>query len=339
MDLLYSMSLAPDAMGGNKVLRIIRLARLVRLSRVFKVTKLLRKYEDQFNLNPALLRVFMVFSSMAFLAHFHACMFYYIGAMASTDRGEGDESWVERYCPGDGRRCLSAMSYSEKYTAALYWSFTTMCTVGYGDVTPAMRRPNELTWAMVTQLVGATVFAYSISSMVELLASMDLPDKLRKEDMAALRDYLASLAWGPRRTSRHRLMRVVRRVYTQHLGFRSVFPEQELLLDLPPYIRNQVLRHSYRSLSLALPALSLMDRTFRGSFPLIAQRMRWVAFVKGEVVSSPNTACREMYFLGSGWCQATPVGSSSEQQIIKISPGETFNEVGKSYLSSSAIEH
>lgn len=107
------------------------------------------------------------------------------------------------------------MSYGEKYVTSLYWSFTTMCTVGYGDVTPALHRRAEMAWAMVTQLVGATVFAYSISSMVDLLALIDLPEKLRKQEMRVLRDYLATLSWGPKKTSRYRLMKTIRRVYTQ----------------------------------------------------------------------------------------------------------------------------
>lgn len=41
-----------------------------------------------------------------------------------------------------------------------------------------------------------------------------------------------------------------------------------------------MLRYSYRSLTTTLPALGLMDRTFRGCFPLIASRMKWAAFFK-----------------------------------------------------------
>lgn len=54
-------------------------------------------------LSSAVLRVFMVFSSMAFLAHFHACVFYYIGGVA-VPNDPGVQTWVRSYCPGDARR-------------------------------------------------------------------------------------------------------------------------------------------------------------------------------------------------------------------------------------------
>lgn len=45
-----------------------------------------------------------------------------------------------------------------KYVISLYWAFSTLCTVGYGDVVP--NTTLERIFTIFAMLVGATVFAY-----------------------------------------------------------------------------------------------------------------------------------------------------------------------------------
>ncbi len=45
-----------------------------------------------------------------------------------------------------------------KYVVSLYWAFSTLCTVGYGDVVPSTT--GERLFAIGAMLVGATIFAY-----------------------------------------------------------------------------------------------------------------------------------------------------------------------------------
>jgi hypothetical protein len=227
-------------LSSTKLLRACRLIRLVRVSRLLKITESFQKYEDRLNINPGLLRLFRVFMTMGFMAHFHACVFFFMG----NDR-EG-QSWIKDYCPpgttspmGPGE-CLDEMSLGQKYIASLYWSFVTMCTVGYGDIVPNAFRRKEMVWANVTQLIGATVFAYNISTMVDLIANLNPADKIRKEYMIALSDYLKSLSWGPKHAPRYKISQLISRHYTYNLSFKSVFQENEILADLPPFLRNQV---------------------------------------------------------------------------------------------------
>jgi voltage-gated potassium channel Kch len=53
---------------------------------------------------------------------------------------------------------------------AMYWTFTTISTTGYGDVVPVAIA--ERVFAMATMLLGLTVFSYIISSVAKAMEMM-----------------------------------------------------------------------------------------------------------------------------------------------------------------------
>ena len=79
------------------------------------------------------------------MTHIVACFWY---MMADT---EGPEvvTWVTVHGIQD-------KSVAEKYLASLYWAYTTMLTVGYGDITP--RTDGELIFSIIWMCLGAGIY-------------------------------------------------------------------------------------------------------------------------------------------------------------------------------------
>ena len=68
---------------------------------------------------------------------------------------------------------------SMKYVTALYWSFMTMTTVGYGDVHARTRL--EKTVSIVAMLIGGFVFGLMIGSLSDISRRSNPAGKEKKK--------------------------------------------------------------------------------------------------------------------------------------------------------------
>src|ERR1700742_2714335 len=101
----------------------------------------------------AILGFLKVITVILFIAHWIACIFYAIGA---SELDNEPICWIVMSNIQDA-------SVFDKYIISLYWAFTTMTTVGYGDVTPYTM--SEKIYAMFSMLIACGVFAYVVGSI------------------------------------------------------------------------------------------------------------------------------------------------------------------------------
>jgi hypothetical protein len=98
----------------------------------------------------ALFSFLKVITVILLIAHWIACLFFYIGSI------ELDNTAV---CWLTIANMQDAATY-DKYIISLYWAFT---TVGYGDVAPYTM--NEKIYAIFSMLIACGVFAYVVGSI------------------------------------------------------------------------------------------------------------------------------------------------------------------------------
>ncbi len=113
---------------------------------------------DTANLLLNLLKLLLI---ILLLAHWSACIFL-IAGLYGLDKDDG-LSWLQslKYC-----------SRSEQYVNALYFSVTTMCTIGYGDIRPKSQW--EYIIVIVLELVAGILFAYVIGKIGELCSRYNM---------------------------------------------------------------------------------------------------------------------------------------------------------------------
>jgi len=319
-----------SAMGlsSHNLLKVLRFARLFRVLRIMKMNALFTKYEDQMSISPGAVRLIKLISTMICVAHLHGAIFYFIGKEHADPT-----TWINAYCPEvslleEDNFCVNEMPLVFQYISTFYWSLTTMVTVGWGDITPDPRSEGEISWTVITQLIGATFFAYNISTMVELVANMNPGEKLRKEEKAAFSDYLGSLSWGKQNTSRYKLMKMLGFQFYFYLNERSVFPEEEILEQIPSYLRVPLILYNYKATSRQIDFLQGLESKFRGASTVVLPLFKPANYRQGEVMMTAQTGVRECWFILSG---VVSVRRSNEFKrnkgnIVKVSRGSFLGE-------------
>lgn len=134
---------------------MFRFLQFLRLLRVAKINKLIFRFEEvimQDSVNASLAFI-KVGSTLLFIAHWVACIFYAIGA---SELDTQPLCWLTIANIQDA-------AVLDKYIISLYWSFTTMTTVGYGDVVPYTM--SEKIYSMFSMLIACGVFAYIVGSI------------------------------------------------------------------------------------------------------------------------------------------------------------------------------
>merc|ERR1711968_311273 len=90
-----------------------------------------------------------------------ACLWFFFGSLNSEERHyDGDEtSWLQEVYPDapllpEDNRTVDW--YIERYTVSIYWAFTTITTVGYGDITAT--NVLEQILCLICMFIGVVVF-------------------------------------------------------------------------------------------------------------------------------------------------------------------------------------
>ncbi|CAD7958568.1 unnamed protein product [Amoebophrya sp. A25] len=285
----------------SKLIRVLRLIRLFKLLRLIRLTKFLDDLQEM-GFSQRALNSLSLMGQLTFLAHLLACGFFYVFVTQDTmEACEGGQRFCTANGVVDGKQPLVGWYPAldnlisgvdnENYIASLYWSFTTMTTVGYGDVVP--KSTAERIYCIFVMFIGGTAFGYIIGSIAA--SGTDT----REISMKPVYDFC----------DRHNLSLVTRTKLRKHMTFymeqKSNFDEQTYLMELPVHIRIEVLLHVHRQ---TLKQLKLFRPRFLYRDWFIAHvvsLMRPMVCVAGDIVYAKGQKDPyNIYNVFSGACEA-----------------------------------
>lgn len=163
-----------------RIVRIIRFLRILKLLRLAKLKKILLKIEDYIasNVIASLFLLFRILCASFLVAHWIACLWFFIG---SSGQDEHPITWILKASIQDS-------SSFDQYMTSLYWAFTTIATVGYGDIYPITME--EKIFAMSTMIISSGVFAYTLGSIGTLVSKQNALENSYRETFVSVNSYM-----------------------------------------------------------------------------------------------------------------------------------------------------
>jgi voltage-gated potassium channel len=268
--------------------RYLFLLKLLFLRRLMDVRKVLDSHDS---VHPAVARLIPVGIVMPLVVHVIACGWIWLG---SGSAGPSPDKVFE-------------------YGRAVYWAVTTLCTVGYGDITG--RTLPQMFYANGTMVVGVAFFGYVLSNIASLLARMDAA----REEYMSLLDKVESFM---RYNDLPAALRSKVRAYYRYLWeSRKGYDDSSVLADLPQKLRVEVSLHMNAEIIEKVPLLRGADQNLLREIVLLFKPR---VAVPGEEVFRAGDPGDAMYFIHRGPME---ILSKEEKLIATLQAGSFFGEM------------
>ncbi len=271
--------------GANGLQHLGKILRLVELNRLFKLGFLfqsIRRQQKLLMVNPSLLRLATFLFWITLSTHWIACGWVFLGGS------------VEFSAP------------VSRYINSLYWTITTLTTVGYGDITP--HTDLQKIFTMAVMMTGVASYGFLIGNLAGFLENRDLVQRQHLRKIDEVNSFLLY---------RHIPRELRERVhhYYGHLWESEVTHDEiQVLGDLPTELRTEIALVMHRHLIQRVPF-------FRDARPDFIRDI--VLLLRPQLLVPATTFIREgstghdMYFISHG-----------EVELVSGATGKIFGVLG-----------
>lgn len=273
--------------GLNRIFRFFRLARLLKL---FGSSKTLNRAKKLSFINPAFMRLFLLVFWILVAAHLIACGWIFIGGPADYDTN------------------------GETYLEAVYWTITTLTTIGYGDITPT--GTVQVIFVTIIMLTGAAIYGFIIGNIANIIANIDVAKTQFRERVENVDTFLKY------RNIPSDLQKRIHDYYDYLWESRRGYEESKLLEDLPQSLKTQVSFFLNRDIIEKVPLFKSATREFIRDIIL---NLKPVIYTPGDAVVTFGEIGYEMYFISRGQVDVT--NEDGSVTYATLTSGQFFGEI------------
>jgi hyperpolarization activated cyclic nucleotide-gated potassium channel 2 len=295
--------------SAPQIIRLLKFFRVIRLVRLAKMKRIMVEIEDY--ISSQAMASFLVFIRLVvlafFIAHWTACIW---AAVAFAGELDNPVTWITHA----GLRNKGSF---EIYLSALYWAFTTMTTVGYGDISAFTRE--EMICSIIAMALACGVFAYTVGSIGGLVSKQSAEENAHRERVVALNAYMkkTNLPFD----LRFRVRRYLDYIWENQK--KSDVEEKEILSLLSEPLRDEIFVHTRGKIFSTCPIFENFSQSFISQLSKVLEpRM----FAPADVVIEEGEKSSVLYFILQGTVDIYHHRTNSS--FKEITKGKYFGEIG-----------
>jgi voltage-gated potassium channel len=269
--------------GGVPYLKLLQLVRLCKIANMIKTFRIF----NSLTVLPKGIKLVAVFLAMTLVMHWIAC------------------GWMVIYP-------LPEMDAVTFYNQSLYWSLTTLTTIGYGDITPTTNGGRFYT--MIIMVTGVVFYGIIIGNVSSLIMRADRHAEANKEKMNDLHLYMKHYRIPPS------LQRQVFSFYKHILEKRLSDNDSKIIGELPQALQEELRIYMKMKLIQGVP---IFQGQSLGCLKMIAGRLEQAFHTPSQSIVKQGDSGQEMFIIGHGEAEVW-VGDKS---VATLKEGQYFGEI------------
>jgi hypothetical protein len=282
--------LFPRGAGMASGLLVVSTAlRLLRLAKLAKVNSFFRDLQEDYNINPGVMRLvtfgFMFIQGINFMA-LGWCL---IGASEQ------------------------ARPVLDQFLRAVYWCTTTIATIGYGDYYPDHEKNLQIIYTICVQIVGVGMYGYIIGNVASLIANIDVAKAAFSKRMEEINNFMRT------RRVPAPLQQRVKGYYAYLWETRKSAASASMLEGMPHTLTVDISLFLNRGIIEKVALFKDANEVFIRE---VVQLLHSMVFLPNDYIIRQGEYGDCMYFLSSGDVEVL-VG---EQKVAQLGAGSPFGE-------------
>ncbi|EAS02102.2 cation channel family protein (macronuclear) [Tetrahymena thermophila SB210] len=288
--------------------------------KILQIPDYLNKIDEHFQLEQRFNTIFQLaklFILNFFMAHYICCGFHYVAVQEIKSGQSG--TWI------DSLQLSNPNDYYTRYINSIYFSFITMITVGYGDITP--KTNYEKIYVTVVISLSCGLFGYSINTIGSIFQEKSRREQNFRSIKFSITNYMRK-----RNISRNLQHLVLKNLeYKNQIETCGDLNGEQILNTLNEQLKNDVKEEYFFKI---LNEAKLFRLNFsRDCLKKLALKMREQLISPGEIIYKENTFNGNIYFLINGQIEFYFENKNSKKSHILSSikhyqNGSIFNQMG-----------
>eukprot|EP01025_Chloroclados_australasicus_P011578 TRINITY_DN1505_c0_g2_i3.p1 TRINITY_DN1505_c0_g2~~TRINITY_DN1505_c0_g2_i3.p1 ORF type:complete len:657 (+),score=51.59 TRINITY_DN1505_c0_g2_i3:94-2064(+) len=299
--LIYVLASGHVATILNWCMLFLRLLRLVRVWKVVQVAYLNSITQSRTMVDPTLLHFLNLLYITSVIVNSVGCLWYFVSSRVikyQYTMDETPETWIIPFLGVSDTISKEALldeihvNIGHLYVGSIYYTLTTVTTVGYGDISP--QNDVERVCAMFIFFVGIIFFSFLIGSVTELLASATKVQRRAQK----LGEKLTSLQeWMSKRKLPRKIRQKLNRYYGEIYAEKQEDKEEEFLSEIPFILRAEV---AYCLTKQVMENVKLFTNIDEEHLQQFASRFKPLFVAEGEVIYMEGDQADALYILDDG---------------------------------------